>query len=376
TEYLLQDLGWPVNHPLSRGLEDLDGRGWNEAAVLRVSDQPAGHRVVVLDPGTGTVLREIGLSDDVSAVDMAVLPSFGGTAASEIAVLTWRAVGGAIRVFVHDAMSGARLSSIGFPTGFPKAILMVPDFGGTSAPEILVFGTTPAGAIKVWIKDARSGALLANLTFPKYLPGAVAVVPSFGGTAAPEVAVAATDPATDDAHLLVKDGRSGADLGRHALPRLFTPNAATPVRSFGGGGADEVAVLGLELPVGIPELHVVDPESGALLRSRRFADSFEPRGLATVEDYAGTPADEVAILGIRTLNLANRILVVDTSSGAVLTAATLPSQDRSLALDAVADQAGSNAPDLLVVTSSPRDGVIRLFVKDARGAQLRSLVVE
>ncbi|MEE2776327.1 MAG: hypothetical protein VYE73_06135 [Acidobacteriota bacterium] len=375
SHHLLQDIGWPVNHPTVRGLENVDGKDWSDIAVLRAGGQQPGHFLRVVDPRKNRLIREIELPQNIAAVDLAVVGDHKDTPASELGVLSWKAKGNATRVYIYDAMSGERVKNLGFPAGYPKSILSVPSFGASPAPEILVFGTTPAGAIKVWTKDAKSGAFVGNATFPKGMPGGFAVVPSYGGSPAPEVAVVYTNAQNGTGHLHVKDADTGANLGQWTLPTQFRPLFVCSVPSFGGSAADEVAILGLQIPLGTPELHVVDPSSGDLLLSRIFLDPFEPRGLAVLPDFGSTPAAELAILGTLTRNVRTRILVVDASSGTVLTSTALPARENALRIASVPSLGGSSADDLLVVSTAARDGKLRVYVKDGRGGQVRGLAM-
>ncbi|MDX1383328.1 MAG: hypothetical protein R3190_06760 [Thermoanaerobaculia bacterium] len=375
TVRVLQDIGWSVNHPSVVGLENIDGAGVDDVAVLRIGRDPARHNVRVFEPSTGQLIREFGLPDDVTALDLAAIPSYAGTSASELVALTWAARGNRIQVFVHDASSGRRLKTLNFPASYPKAMVPVASFGGTSADEIAILTVLPSGAVKVFVKDVQSGAVLTNQTFPEGMLGGFAVVPSFGGGPAPELAVVIVDPGAGVATLYVRDAASGVRLLEVLLPSDFLPSRATSVRHFGGTGADEVALLGTRRANGNPQLRVVDASSGAILTTRTFPDKFHPRGFASVPDFGNTPADELAIVGRRRLNLRTRVFVVDAASGATLTSTALPTSEEPHDLDVVPDFAGSNADELLIVTTGTDDGEIRAWAKDARGMTLGRQVV-
>ncbi|MEE2777181.1 MAG: hypothetical protein VYE73_10545 [Acidobacteriota bacterium] len=372
---LLQDLGWAVTHLSVVGVENLDQLGPDDIAVMRIGHNPARHNVRVFDPQTNNRVAEMAVDANATALDIATLSTFGDTSAREIAILTWSARGRRVQVFVRDSTSGLHLKTLNFPTSFPCAMLVVPDFGGSSTDEIAVLTILPSGKIKVFIKDAQSAAVLANLTFPEGLVADFAIVPSFGGGTAPEVVVVVIDPATGIASMHVRDAVSGAKLLDSSLDDDFRPSHARAVASFGGTGADEVALLGSRAKNGNPQVRVFDPASGAELMMRNFPDRFHPRAFERVPDFSGTPADELAILGRRRANVRARLFVIDSSSGSTLTTTTIPHKEQPHDLAVVPHTAGSGAPDLMIVTTAAADGEVRVYVKDARGQTIRNLVV-
>ena len=155
TQHLFQDLGWSVKN----------GNGSVEVAVLQVTASTAGHEVVLLDTSSGQTVRRMPLPAGYSALDLTVLPHHSGPPASEIAVLLWRPRGS--QVLVVRAGTGAR----------------------------------------VWIKDAVTGAIHGRLVFPRpERPVDVAVLESFAGTNAPEIAVLLAVPKQGRSEIQVRDG--------------------------------------------------------------------------------------------------------------------------------------------------------------------------
>ena len=103
---------------------------------------------------------------------------------------------------------------------------------------------------------------------------------------------------------------------------------------------------------------------------------FHARSFETVSDFAGTSADELAILGRRSANLRTRLLVVDASSGQALTTTTVPQlRENPHDLAVVPDFVGSDAEEILLLTTAATDGNTRIYVKDARGRSLGNFLV-
>ncbi|MEE2776902.1 MAG: hypothetical protein VYE73_09100 [Acidobacteriota bacterium] len=376
TDHILQDLGWPVSHPTVRTLEDIDGAGApNDAAVLLVGQDPPRHEVQVIDATSLEPITVFGLAADVSALDMGVVTNYRNTAASEIAVLTWRTKGRLVRVFVHDASSGNRIRILSFQASYPKSMVVVPSYTGSSADEIAIFTVLASGAIKVIVKDVQSGATVTNQTYPSAIAGAFGVLPSIGGSAAPDFVVAYVDPTTGTAMMEVRDATSGATLTSSALPMDFLPTDLAVLENFGGTAAGEVAFLGVKRGKGQPQVVVVDAGSGAVLRTKTYSDRFHPRGIEAIADYAGTPAQELVILGRRASNLRTRLLVIDASSGAALTTTTVAQKENPHDLAVIPNLAGSAADDVLLLTTNVAEGDVKVFAKDARGQTLGSRVV-
>jgi predicted secreted protein len=153
-------------------IEVLTNFGDTSAPELVMMGQRASDNDIIAevrDASTGTLLSTVSFDDTYAALDLEVVPNFGGTAAKELVMLGYRESDGSIIGEVRDASSGALLQSVTFTysVGFvPKGIEVLPNFGGTGARELAVHSVrTSDGAVRAEVHDASSGVWLKNITF-------------------------------------------------------------------------------------------------------------------------------------------------------------------------------------------------------------------
>jgi predicted CxxxxCH...CXXCH cytochrome family protein len=84
-------------------------------------------------------------------------------------------------VNIKDAMSGAWVKSVFFPAEYvPQLVNILPDVNGNGADEVGVLGVDASGAVVVNIKDAVSGAWVKSVFFPSVMPGSPPPPPATG----------------------------------------------------------------------------------------------------------------------------------------------------------------------------------------------------
>ncbi len=369
---LFQDLGWSIGRLKVRDLENVDGLGYADLAILSIGPDMTA-KVSVIDPEDGGVITEIPLSPDFSALDIQIVGDFRGTSASEIAVLTTR--GSTIRVLLYDALSGELLRTLNFPPGYPRAMMVIPDYASTAADEIAILARSTDFSARLWVKDPLSTSFVSNNKFTTEQPIDIDYVPSFGGGPAPELVVVLNDPTTGTGRIQVRDAATTAVLTDIDLPESFMPQFATAVRHFGNTDAGEIAVLGLT-PTGRPEVHIYDTKSGDLLLSKGFADAFLPMGMESVSHFRITGSEELAVFGRRFLDQKTKLVIFDAKSGVNInnTAQPVGWIPRSFAV--IESRAGGSADDVVIMSTIASDGIIRAYIKDAAGTLLRVFRVQ
>lgn len=377
SSYLYQDLGWTVNRSAAGWVEDQSGNGSVEVAVLQVTESPAGHQIVLLDTTSGQMLRRIPLPVGYSALDLAVVPHHSGPPASEIAVLLWKVQGSAVMVVQYDASTGEEVLRFPFPSGIPMRLLTVPDYVGSAAAELLVLGLGPGTGGRVWIKDAATGTTHSRLNFANpERPVDVALLDSFGGSNAPEIAVLLAIPKQGKSEVRVRDARSAARLARITLPEGRVYQFLSSLSDFGGSvGVGELATVSLDVEDGTPRLLVFDAKSGETLSSRMFNEKFVPTSLATLPSFAGSRADELLLWTRRAASLRPRGHVMDAATMTNLGTAILSDKHIPRAFALLPNIGRTPAVDAVVVTSAGRDRLQRAFLFDGKGSQIRSLVL-
>ncbi len=374
---LLQDLGWPVNRSAAAWVEDQNGNGTVELAVLRVSQESGGHEIVVFDSRSRALLQRIPLAADQTAVDLAVVAHHSGPPASEIAVLLWRAAGTAVEVRQFDASTGEEVLRFNFPRGFPLRLLAIPDFLGGSADELVVLGLRPNTGGRAWIKDAGTGTTHTTLRFRKReRPVDLTVLDSFGATPGPEFAALLAVPTRDEALIRVFDGSNRKLLSKFELPAGQAYQFVHSLGDFAGEvGAGELAVSGIGVADGKPTLAVFDAATGEALSAREFDDGFLPASLLAVPSFGGTLADELVLWTRRADDLKPRALIIDGGSMKTLATSSLNGKNVPLAFAPLPDVGRSGALDILVLTASARNQTLQAFLFDGAGGRIRSLEV-
>lgn len=374
---MMQDIGWPADAPTVRVIPDVDGNGFDDLAVVR-SDKASGtFSVLVLDSASPRTLARKQFGAGLEPVDLAVVPHFAGTGADELAVLTRDARDGTIAATVIDGDSGQVLQTIAFDPGFvPVALAAVPSFGGSTAGEVALLAWRASDeATRVIIKDASSGAALRTLSFSNgFQPLGIAVVPSFGGGPAAELAILVRRPSTGLNGVYLRDAGSGTILVLGQFAAGFQPVSIAALRNFGGTDASELAVVGQGGAA--PQAVVFDASSVATLASVTLDSTLLPVGLTVIPDFAGAAADEIAVVGKRSGDRGVRVLVHDGSTGESLRTIGFPATRSPVAVATVPSIGGDPADDVGVVVTTATDDRLRIFVNDpATGARVRTILV-
>jgi hypothetical protein len=199
----------------------------DELAVLgqRLSD--AAVAVGVRDASSGVLLKRVFFSSFYTPLDLEPVSNFGDTSAPEIVVLSQRVGDGDAVGEVRDASTGNLISAISFYEMYsPLDIEVAPSFAGTSAPELVVLSCLPSSdGVIGEVRDASSGALLKAVSFNgDYRPQGIEILPNIGGSTAPELAVHGVNPDTGAVIGEVKDASSGILLRN----TFFNPNYEVP----------------------------------------------------------------------------------------------------------------------------------------------------
>ncbi len=377
SRFLLQDVGWSVNRSAVAWVEDQNGNGVIELAVLRVNAEPGGHEIVLIDALSREVLRAIPVPAGFAALDLAAVSHFAGPPASEIVVLLWKPQGNVVRVMQFDASTGEQVGEIGFPSSHPMRLVPIADFVGGPADELAVLALRNNRRGRVWVKDAETGTTHTTIGLSRrQLPVDLVLVDSFGATGAPELAVLVAIPTGERSEIQVRDGASKTLLARIPLPEGEVYQHLAALADFGGAvGVPELAVAGLTAADGAPTLRVLDASTGEELAARSFTEAFVPAALAVLPNFAGTMADELALWTRRAESLRPRGYVVDGGSMDTLSTRSLSSRYSPLAFAVLPNLGRSDADEIAVLASSVRDRRLRAFLIDGGGSKVRTLTL-
>jgi len=139
-------------------LDDVNGNDRTEAAVAY---SRGGAVYLYVKDAAGRVFKTRIGSSGFRPVDITTVPNFAGSGADEVAVLL--ASDGAARVVVADALTGERLTVIrlrGSSTFLD--IEAVPSVGGSAAPELALLAQGADGTARVFLRDAASKTLVGR----------------------------------------------------------------------------------------------------------------------------------------------------------------------------------------------------------------------
>ncbi len=285
----------------------------SEIAVLLW--RPAGSAVLVVqyDASTGEEVGRFSFPSG-SPLRLLALSDYAGTAAPELLVLGLRSRTGA-RVWVKDAASGALIGRQSFSRSErPVDVAVVDSFGGSNAPEIAVLLSIPQqGRSDVQVRDARSAARLAQIELPEgrvyQFLGSLA---DFGGVAGVgELATASVDEDTGKPRLLVFDAMSGETLSSRAFRDPFVPVALGVLPSFGGTMADEVLLWTRRSRNLKPRGLVFDGGSLATLAAAGLSSKQVPLAVAVLPDVGRTAAADIVVITAATRDRLLRAFLID-----------------------------------------------------------------
>jgi hypothetical protein len=174
----------------------------------------------VRDASSDVLLKRVFFDEpgrDHPPLDIEVLANFGDSSASELVMLGQRTSDNDIIAEVRDASTGNLLSTVSFDDTYAALDLeVVPNFGGTGVQELVMLGYRESDDSKIGeVRDASSGALLQTVVFeysPGYVPKGIEVLPSFAGTSARELAVLGVHSGTGAVRAEIRDASSAGWL--------------------------------------------------------------------------------------------------------------------------------------------------------------------
>lgn len=356
-------------------------------------------RVYVRDSATGARISSFRLSDrDWRTLGLIAVPQGDG---SLIGALQQH-FGGAIRVTLYDAATGAFARNIAFLDRSRTAIAVtfVPAAAGSGVPGVAVLAWNhPIGGgphsytageeVIIEVRSPDTGERLQklyNLYYPAWsygydvIPVAIVAVDDQNGNGSSELAVLARVEGYSSrvAFAVVTRDAESADylspynIGNGEATMIYT-NTRKPVGfvslpDASGDGQAELAVLG-RAGIGY-KLQLREVTDGALVWSRRIFVDWTPSHVRTLGDVDGNGAAEIAVAALRP----DGRISVDVRDGA---AQTLTSRSSFLSagfdprdLEVLPDQSGNGVEELAVIGRNPETGDVRIQIRDAATGEL------
>ncbi len=293
-------------------------------AVLarRKSDNLPG--IQIKDAQSGALLRNVfPWSSAWKVLGVDVVPGVGANGRHGIAVLAERRSDGLQGVELRDPADGSRIKII-YPLGFgwTPSQLGVMRVNGESAVAVLNTRDTDGLAI-VQVRDVATGGLIKNV-FPLgigWSPQEMKIVEDLNNNGADEIAVRMTRDVDGLELIQIRDGQTNT-LISNVYP-IGAGSGAWRTQQFAPVSINGVIELGI--------LSTRDSDGQMLLQTKNALTSVVGRNtfylgnpwrfdfaLATLRDFSGNNASELAVLTENRSNKSRLLQVRDMSTGAVI----------------------------------------------------------
>ncbi len=166
----------------------------------------------------------------------------------------------------------------------------------------------------------------------------------------------------------VRDYGTGTGISSLASTPGYPPVDAALVQHFAGTAADELAMLVYDPDRDRPLVELRDTLSDELLTRVPFYRAHEPIALAVLPDLSGNPAGALAVLATRRADGRPRVLLRDLATGEPLPTLSLPQGFTVSDLLATPDFSGNASAEVVVLARRTRDDKGYALVWDSGGA--------
>jgi hypothetical protein len=147
-------------------VSDLNGNGAPELAILREHPFDNWVSVQAMDTASGYRFPWLGFDPQYRPVRFRVLDDLNGNGSQEVAVLAVRRGSGNQKVWVKDTLTGESIRQVFFGKQFiGEDMDIVPDINGNGTPELVVLGRRDDGKIAAIIKDSKTAEFISWVAF-------------------------------------------------------------------------------------------------------------------------------------------------------------------------------------------------------------------
>jgi hypothetical protein len=147
-------------------MDDLNGNGAPELAILREHPVDNWVSVQAMDTASGSRFMRLGFDPNYRPIRMRVLDDVNGNGSEEVAVLAVRRGCCNQKVWVKDTLTGESIRIAYFGKKFIGEDLAIsPDMNGNGTPELIVLGRRDDGKIAAIIKDSKTAELISWVGF-------------------------------------------------------------------------------------------------------------------------------------------------------------------------------------------------------------------
>ncbi len=284
----------------------------------------------------------------------------------------------AIGLVARDAATGlVPVFGVAGPGYRTVALAEVPDFDDTPAPEVAALGFGFDGSTRVFVFDADSMALLSELPVTPAASPRVPIdlvsLPSFDGTPAPELALLFNDLGDGSVHVVAVDAGDGAllrDVTVIGPGFAFFGLGMEVLSDFSGSPTPELGVVSRGSLFGDILTVSLDLDLGAPVTSVGLGGfGLFPLDVAAVDAGGGSPDPELAVLSRRPADGALVALPFDLppASLGILPEIAFDPDLQPADMQTVPDFDGTPAPELAVLGREGLDVVIEVIDTGSSG---------
>jgi hypothetical protein len=159
-------VGKPWNLLQMELVADLNGNGAPELAILREHPDDNWVSVQTMDTASGSRFRRLGFDPNYRPVRLRVLDDLNGNGSEEAAVLAVRRGCCNQKVWVKDTLTGETIRIVYFGKQYiGEDMDIIPDINGNGTPELVVLGRRDDGKIAAIIKDSKTAEFISWVGF-------------------------------------------------------------------------------------------------------------------------------------------------------------------------------------------------------------------
>ncbi|MFW2438602.1 MAG: S8 family peptidase [Arenicellales bacterium] len=293
-------------------MQDINNNGAPEMVLL--GENPA--RAEVVDSVTGELLGTAIFSAKARPIDLEILPDQNGNLIPELAVLE-KQDNGATRVEIRDILNNMLIKNVFFnPNSSPRDLAILPSVGGTTAPDLAVLQEVadPLKSDRVEIRDLESKQRVRNVWFGRgFEVKQLVVLEDMNNNGTPELAVLREG----SVNVLVKDAGTDQLISRVGFSSYLTTQKMLVVPDIGNDGTQGLGLM-LRHPVsGKVKIEIRDVSSGQLSSELWYGNKELPLDAVVYPDINGNGFAEIGMLSRNIINQDRLLLrIKDASSGA------------------------------------------------------------
>ncbi len=348
--------------PQLLSLGDINGDGAPEIAVVTYDTKLFKTTVTVRNAKTGTLVKQFTSNSQFAPFKANTINDLNGNGAPESAVLGVRDSAQAVQVEVRDSLSGAKIRIVPFPsTWTPRDLGIVRNVKGPGTAALAVLQQSPA-ALRVQLTDAKSGAQLRTIPFSNGYDGVdLVVLGDLNGNQTKDLAVLLdnTDPKGAD-KVEIRDSGNGQLIRSIGYGSGAKPKQLASVADVNGNGFAELAVL----RDNTARVAVKDAQTGLAVNTLDYSLS-QPYKLAGVPDAVRGVSD-LALLGMRSGDGQIRADVQSILTDSLVGKAVYDNYGTTVDFISIPDINGNGVAELVRLREQPGPQKLFAEIRDGR----------